>query len=130
MSSASLATPVSEIPGLVSEMRRNCYATSGDEFPPSLQWRQQQLKQIKRMMLEQQDRWEVALERDLRSSKLLKMYEVNNCVADADLMLDNLRSWMKPQTQPNTTAANFGAQCVVYREPYGVVLIMSAWNCA
>lgn len=123
------ATPLSEIANIVSEMRRDFYTARGDDFPPCLQWRQQQLRQIRRMMLEHQDRWEDALERDLRSNRLLKMYEVRNCVADVDLMLNNLRAWARPQTQPNTMAANLGAQCVVYREPYGVVLIMSAWNC-
>lgn len=117
---------ISQIHDLVSAMRTDYYSQL--HFPPSLDWRRQQLQQIKKMMLENKTRWEEALEKDLRSNRLLKMYEVSNCVADVDLMLDNLHKWTKPKQQPNTTATNFGANCVVYREPYGLILIISPWN--
>ena len=53
--------------------------------------------------------------------------EIAMVYSELRYMLRHLRSLAKPR-RVHTPAANFPAKSMIYREPYGVVLIMSPWN--
>jgi aldehyde dehydrogenase (NAD+) len=48
-------------------------------------------------------------------------------LSEINITLKNLRHWMHPKTV-GTDLANFGSASKIYRDPLGVVLIISPWN--
>lgn len=91
-------------------------------------FRREQLKQLYRMLEENELEFVEALRCDLRKPRFESMMtEVDYVLNDIRSALNNLDHWMKPK---------FVSKCFVtlvddnyiYYEPYGVVLILSAWN--
>ena len=69
-----------------------------------------------------------ALGEDLgKSSFEAYMTEIGVVYAEIDLALKELDSWTAPQ-RVKTPLSLFPGKSVIFREPYGSVLIMSAWN--
>lgn len=55
------------------------------------------------------------------------MAEVGLVLEEANVAIKKLKSWVKPK-RVKTSMANFPSKNFLYREPYGVVLIVSPWN--
>ncbi|MFT4993954.1 MAG: aldehyde dehydrogenase (NAD+) [Paraglaciecola sp.] len=94
----------------------------------SLAWRVDQLEQLKRMMLEQQNQFINSLKQDLNKSKLESWSsEVGFVIGDIEHTLKHLKKWMKPRKVSTPIVAQPGKS---YRlpEPLGTVLIIGAWN--
>ncbi|SFJ00226.1 aldehyde dehydrogenase [Thermoflavimicrobium dichotomicum] len=69
-----------------------------------------------------------ALKKDLnKSEKEAYMTEIATVFEECNYMLKNLRSWSKPQ-KVRTALTQKGARNYIYREPYGVSLIIGPWN--
>jgi aldehyde dehydrogenase (NAD+) len=94
----------------------------------SYEWRMQQLRQLKKMMVDNQERWEKALISDLRSHRMLQVSEVLLTTGEADDLMSNLKEYMKPKPVGNAVIANQPGNAYTVREPYGTVLIISPWN--
>ncbi|XP_020284677.1 aldehyde dehydrogenase, dimeric NADP-preferring isoform X2 [Pseudomyrmex gracilis] len=94
----------------------------------SLEWRITQLKQLKRMINETATEITIALASDLRKSKF-EAYatEIDFAINEIDNMLDNIKQWAAP-LEPHKELANFFDSVKIYKDPYGVVLIIGTWN--
>lgn len=91
-------------------------------------FRREQLKQLYKLLEDNEHQFVEALRSDLKKPRFESMMtEVDFVMNDIRSALNNLNSWVKPK---------FVAKCFVtlvddnyvYYEPYGVVLILGAWN--
>lgn len=94
----------------------------------NLLFRKQQLKQLYKLLEENEHEFVEALRSDLKKPRFESMMtEVDFVLNDIRSALNNLDAWVKPK---------FVSKCFVtlvddnyiYYEPYGVVLILGAWN--
>jgi aldehyde dehydrogenase (NAD+) len=93
-----------------------------------LSWRKEQLQQVINMLETEAERMCEALHKDLRKPKLESMMmEVNMTRNDAQLHINSLADWSGPQKAKGDllTASD---TMYIQPEPYGVTLIMTAWN--
>jgi aldehyde dehydrogenase (NAD+) len=94
----------------------------------SYAFRREQLKKFKAALLKYEDEIYTALYTDLKKSKEESYAsELGLLMAEINVALRNLRSWMKPQTA-RTDLVNFPSRSKIYRDPLGVVLIIAPWN--
>ncbi len=91
-------------------------------------FRIEQLKKLRKAILDNEEKISQALHNDLRKSKF-EAYstEIGIVLAEIDDALAHIRSWVKPQ-KVSTPLIHFKASSAVYSDPYGVVLIISPWN--
>ncbi|KAI8420280.1 hypothetical protein MSG28_008813 [Choristoneura fumiferana] len=93
-----------------------------------LAWRRQQLKNLLRMYEENYNVMVDALQKDLRRSKMeAVLLEVDYLINDLKSMLHNLDEWAKPE-HPSKGIVNMLDEVVIYHDPYGVALVIGAWN--
>lgn len=93
-----------------------------------LEWRKQQLINLKTMLLKEKSSVVTALHNDLKQTEFLATFaELDGVVLDIELAIDNLVKWNQPKikTLPMVHQPGSGA---IHREPYGVVLLISPWN--
>lgn len=94
----------------------------------SLDWREGQLKSLLRMLEDHEKEFLEALEKDIRKPKQEGLvFEVNLLKRDIHHCLHEFREWAKP-TIPEVDVANALDGVKIYHDPYGVVLVMGAWN--
>ncbi|KAJ8953556.1 hypothetical protein NQ318_002976 [Aromia moschata] len=93
-----------------------------------IQFRIKQLQAMKRMLEENKDEIVKALEQDLHKNKYEALLtEVNFIINDIKMILMNLHDWMKP-VKPSKDFANILDSVYILSDPYGVALVMGAWN--
>ncbi|XP_023288339.1 aldehyde dehydrogenase, dimeric NADP-preferring isoform X2 [Orussus abietinus] len=93
-----------------------------------LEWRIAQLKQFQRMIEENTAEIHAALAADLRRSKFEStVLETSYTINDIKHMLMNIREWAAPE-KPAKAIVNILDSVEVYKDPYGVVLVIGAWN--
>ncbi|CAH2042172.1 unnamed protein product, partial [Iphiclides podalirius] len=93
-----------------------------------LEWRRQQLKNLLRMYTENQNAMVAALQKDLRRSKMeAVLLEIDYLINDLKNTLNNLDEWAKPDRPPKTLV-NVMDDVVIYKDPFGVALVIGAWN--
>ncbi|KAF2892523.1 hypothetical protein ILUMI_13651 [Ignelater luminosus] len=91
-------------------------------------FRRQQLKNLLRMFDENAKALEDALKKDLgRPRQEASSFDVEFTKNDVITMLMHFEEWAKPEKPPKPLP-NALDQICVYNDPYGVVLIISAWN--
>lgn len=91
-------------------------------------FRKKQLKSLRSMLVENEQLMVDALMSDLRKSKFeTVLYEVDLVKNEIQVMLNNIDTWSKPQSASKSLMTMFDKVSVKY-EPYGVVLIIGAWN--
>lgn len=94
----------------------------------SLSFREAQLKNLIRMYQENREAIIKALHEDLNKPKQEAVItELEFLIHDAENMLNNLRTWAKPERVKKSMADIMNTPEII-REPYGVVLVMGAWN--
>ncbi|XP_042221629.1 aldehyde dehydrogenase, dimeric NADP-preferring-like [Homarus americanus] len=92
----------------------------------SVEHRRRQLQQLRQMCLDHKDTFLDALKIDLRKPQLeAMMLEVNAVIMDITYTLNRLDKWVK--TEMVSSAIPFD-RSYIYNDPYGVVLVMGAWN--
>lgn len=100
----------------------NSKATMGYAF------RKQQLQKLKQALLTHENDIYEALYTDLKKSREeAYLTELGLVLADINLMLKNLKQWMKPEKVP-TNLVNLPGGSVLYRDPLGVILVIAPWN--
>ncbi|XP_075980879.1 aldehyde dehydrogenase type III isoform X4 [Anticarsia gemmatalis] len=93
-----------------------------------IEWRRQQLKNLLRMYEENRNAMVEALRKDLRRSKMEAiLLEVDYLINDLKSTLHHLDDWSKPEKPPKGFV-NMLDEVVIYNDPYGVVLVIGAWN--
>lgn len=94
----------------------------------SYQWRKQQLESLLKCLDENRKQLGEALNKDLRKSEMeAYVFEIDYCKNDLIDALNNLQQWMKPE-KVKKGLLNIMDKAYINREPYGVSLIIGAWN--
>ncbi|XP_011883251.1 PREDICTED: aldehyde dehydrogenase, dimeric NADP-preferring isoform X3 [Vollenhovia emeryi] len=93
-----------------------------------LEWRIKQLKQLIRMLTETSSEMVEALATDLHRSKFETFaLEIDYTIQEVKYMLMHIKEWSATE-KPSKPLANFFDKVEVRKDPYGVVLVMGAWN--
>ncbi|KAK0177982.1 hypothetical protein PV328_001972 [Microctonus aethiopoides] len=104
---------------------RDAFA-SGKTRP--LKWRIQQLKQLQKMLEENAEQFHTALKSDLRRSKFENtVLEINYTLNEIAVMLRNIKEWSAVE-KPTKAIVNILDSPEIHKDPYGVVLVLGAWN--
>ena len=112
------------VSGQLKKMRN--YFEGGETRP--YEFRKQQLKKFKEVILRYEDEIYAALYSDLKKSKEESYAsELGLLIAEINVTVKNLRRWMQPQTA-KTDLVNLPSRSKIYRDPLGVVLIIAPWN--
>ncbi len=112
------------IPQLVHTQR--AYYHSDQTRPFS--FRKEQLLKLKKMIEQNETEIIQALKADLNKSEFESYTsEIGFLYAEINLILKELKTWMKP-TKVKTPTSHLGSKSYIYKEPYGVSLIVAPWN--
>lgn len=91
-------------------------------------FREKQLQNLLRMYEENHVEMARALADDLRKHKQeAYLMEIEFLMNDLRNTIFKLREWVKPD-KPEKTMVNMMDGVFIYKDPYGVVLVMGAWN--
>jgi len=121
MTDQALSTDYSK---LVAGQR--AYFRGGHTRPVS--WRLEQLNAIKRMIDESRGAMYEALWHDLHRNKTdADLMDVDYNIREAEYALKHLHDWVKPAREPTPLLMEPG-HVRVRRDPFGVTLIIGAWN--
>jgi aldehyde dehydrogenase (NAD+) len=95
----------------------------------SYAWRIEQLDRMERLVSENETSLQDAMARDFKTAVQEKVFETKAQLAIIAHLRSELRSWMEPieVLLPRALAAS-GHKGVVYRDPYGVALIIGPFN--
>ena len=93
------------------------------------EWRIDQLDRLIRMLKENDKRFSEASKRDFKTALQENIFEVAATIGSIELIKPQIKEWMKPVEAPIPKfLAASGHKGVVYREPYGVTLIICPFN--
>jgi aldehyde dehydrogenase (NAD+) len=93
-----------------------------------IEFRIEQLKKLKKAIQNNEDNIYAALNADLRKSKFESFAtEIGIIYEEIGIMLKNIKKWATPELVKDTIA-NFPSRNYIYPDPYGVTLIIGAWN--
>ncbi|MHA4811677.1 aldehyde dehydrogenase [Flavitalea flava] len=102
------------------------YYESGQTRPYS--FRKQQLQLLKQAVLKYEKEIAAALYADLhKSPEEAYATETGIVLSEINVTIKKLHKWMKPQ-RPGVNLVNLPSSGKIYRDPLGVVLIISPWN--
>lgn len=94
----------------------------------SYEWRRNQLLALLKLIDENLSDIKTALKDDLNKSEFEShLMEIDITRNEVVYHLNNLSDWMKP-THVKKTLINSLDTCMIKPEPYGLALVMSAWN--
>ena len=129
METTSLLTRASnraEIYETIFNRQKACFASN---ITKSFEWRLDQLNRLAKMLSEHTNEFYDALSRDFKTALSEKVFEVAATLGTIEVTKSFLKSWMEPTEAPVPKfLAESGHKAVVYREPYGVTLIMGPFN--
>ena len=94
----------------------------------SLQARREVLIKLRKVLLEMSDEIYEAFKKDYNKCEFdVISTEYSLVIQEIDFMLGHLKKFMKPKKVP-TSLVNIVSNGYIYKEPYGVTLVMSPWN--
>lgn len=112
-------------PSQVVEVARAAFQTGTTK---DVKFREKQLRSLLRMYGENKTRIIEVLAEDLRKSRQeVEILEIELLTYDLKHTIDSLHEWVKPERPPRSFA-NWLDKTYLYSEPYGVVLVIGAWN--
>jgi len=120
---SSEAQTIQAIPGQIKNLQRGFAASQRLSMEEQYKLRVKHINAAMKMFKDHEQEWQDALGKDLRSNRLLKLFELENTYREGNCMLKHLKQWM----QPNRMLFTFPGRATIYKEPYGVVLIFSPW---
>ena len=114
-----------DIPRILQD-QRDFFLTHKTKDPD---FRIEQLKTLKKAILAYEARLYEAFWKDLRKSKF-ETYEteIGLVLEEITRHIRNLHHWAKPQKVGTNQVLHFWTRSRIYKEPYGLVLIMAPWN--
>lgn len=106
--------------------KQRAYFESGATRP--VKFRIEQLLKFKKTFLNYEERIYEALKRDF-NKPVFESYtsELGLILEEIGVMVKNLENWSTPQ-MVSTSIGNLPARSYIYPDPYGVVLVIGAWN--
>jgi aldehyde dehydrogenase (NAD+) len=108
------------------ERQRAYFAT---DVTKTYDWRADQLDRLTRMLKENFERFADASRKDFKTASQENVFEVSATIATSESTKSQLKQWMKPVEAPLPKfLASSGHKGMVYREPYGVTLIICPFN--
>lgn len=110
---------IKQIPKVVQELRNNFMSQKPET--KKLDWRMHQVKQLRKMMVENDEKWKQALCKDLGTSTLMKGIETSGVVNSLDHMLENIPEWVKPKAKNVDFIAHKPGSAYITYDPFGVV---------
>lgn len=134
--SATLQPKISEVPvqlttewRSVQELFDKQKAYFDTDVTKNYQWRVDQMDRLIRMLKENYKRFADASSRDFKTASQENVFEASAPIATAAYAKSQLMEWMKPVEAPLPKfLAASGHKGMVYREPYGVTLIICPFN--
>lgn len=93
------------------------------------QWRIDQLDRLKRMLSENKDAFSKAISQDWKTASSEIAFEILAPLATIEYSKAELKGWMEPVEAPlPKSLAATGHKGMIYREPYGVTLVIGPFN--
>jgi aldehyde dehydrogenase (NAD+) len=93
------------------------------------EWRIEQLDRLTRMLKDNYKRFADASCKDFKTAVQENVFEVSASIATTEFTKSQIKEWMKPVEAPIPKfLAATGHKGIVYREPYGVTLIICPFN--
>lgn len=118
------AKSATTIPDIVSRLRN----TFNSGKTRSIEWRIQQLQQVKKMTLDNEEKIRSALAADLnKCTHEAWLAEISYISTEVDHTIKHLRKWMKPR-KVSTPLIAMPGKSYIQPDPLGVVMVMGAWN--
>src|SRR5215510_7333048 len=95
----------------------------------SYAWRIEQLDRMARLVGGNEAALQRAVEQDFKTASQEQIFETLACLGEVAFQKSQLKDWMKPVEAPVPRAlAATGHRGVVYRDPYGLALIIGPFN--
>src|SRR6202022_2836171 len=89
------------------------------------EWRVDQLDRMARMIGENEERFQKAMAKDFKTASQEYIFETQASAGETEVQKSQLKEWMKPVEAPVPRfLGKTGHKGMVYREPYGVALII------
>lgn len=108
------------------ERQKRHFATGATR---SYEWRIEQLDRMSRLVSENEAALQRAVAEDFKTASQEYIFETLACLAEVAYQKSQLKDWMEPAEAPvPRSLAAAGYSGVVYRDPYGVALIMGPSN--
>jgi aldehyde dehydrogenase (NAD+) len=115
--------------GYVEKLFDKQKAYFGTDLTKTYEWRVDQLDRLVRMLRENYQRFADASYKDFKTAVQENVFEVSASIATSEFAKSQLKEWMKPVEAPLPKfLAASGHKGMVYREPYGVTLIICPFN--
>ena len=93
------------------------------------EWRIDQLDRLIHMLKDNQNRLSEASRSDFKTASQENLFEVAASIASTEFTRSQLKEWMRPVEAPLPRfLAASGHKGIVYREPYGVTLVICPFN--
>jgi aldehyde dehydrogenase (NAD+) len=104
-------------------------ALFASEVTRTYEWRVDQLDRMARMIRENEARFQKAMAKDFKTASQEYIFETQASAGESEVQKSQLKEWMKPVEAPVPSfLAKTGHKGMVYREPYGVALIIGPFN--
>src|ERR1700733_4962519 len=95
----------------------------------SFDWRVDQLNRMGKMISENEAALQKAMQQDFKTATQEYIFETQACFLETEYQKSQLKNWMKPEEAPvPRQLAATGHKGLVYRDPYGVTLIIGPFN--
>jgi aldehyde dehydrogenase (NAD+) len=108
------------------DRQRHLFATG---VTRSYAWRIEQLDRMGRLLQENEAALQRAVAQDFKTASQEQIFETFACLGEVQYQKSQLKEWMKPMEAPVPRAlAAAGHRGIVYRDPYGVALIIGPFN--
>src|ERR1700732_115924 len=125
---AAMAQPASE-QTRAQDLFNKQKASVASDATKTYEWRVDQLNRLIRMLKENYERFADASCQDFKTASQENVFEVSATIATAEFAKSQVKEWMKPVEAPLPKfLAASGHKGMVYREPYGVTLIICPFN--
>ena len=112
----------------LKEIVKNQKAFFKKGMTKNVEYRINALKKLKELLIKNEEILLNALYLDLGKSKAeAYMSEISLVLSEINLMLKNIKKWAKP-VKAKRSITTLTSDNVIYTEPFGTVLIISAWN--
>src|SRR5712675_547076 len=93
------------------------------------EWRVDQLDRMARMIRENEERFQKAMAKEFKTASQEYIFETAASAGESEVQKSQLKEWMKPVEAPVPRfLAETGHKGMIYREPYGVALIIGPFN--
>ena len=127
--SQAASTQLSSEEILAQDLFNKQKAYFASDATKSYEWRADQLDRLIRMLKDNYRRFADASCNDFKTASQENVFEVSASIATSEYAKSQLKEWMKPVEAPLPKfLAASGHKGMVYREPYGVTLIICPFN--